>query len=85
MNIKEATMRRTLFAVTLLTAGFASQPAHANDPYRWCADYGGGRGGSSNCYFMTLEQCQAAISGNGGFCRPNGFYTGDTRRTRDRG
>ena len=45
------------------------------DPYRWCADYGG-RGGGTNCYFVTLEQCRAAISGNGGFCRQNGFYDG---------
>ncbi|MSP45635.1 MAG: hypothetical protein EXQ83_07160 [Xanthobacteraceae bacterium] len=25
---------------------------------------------------MTLQQCHAALSGNGGFCRPNPFYTG---------
>jgi hypothetical protein len=53
-----------------------SSSVHA-DPYRWCANYGGGQdGGSSNCYFMTLEQCRAAISGNGGFCGPNTFYDG---------
>jgi hypothetical protein len=48
------------------------------DPYRWCAEYGGGGagGGGTNCYFVTLEQCRAAISGNGGFCRQNGFYDG---------
>jgi hypothetical protein len=47
------------------------------DPYRWCAEYGGGfGGGGTNCYFVTLEQCRAAISGNGGFCRENGFYDG---------
>jgi hypothetical protein len=74
-------MRRTLIALTLagaglLSAGLLSQPAHA-DPYRWCAEYGGGRGGGgTNCYFVTLEQCRAAISGNGGFCRHNAFYTG---------
>ena len=55
------------------------------DPYRWCAEYGGG---GTNCYFVTLEQCRAAISGNGGFCRQNGFYdgrpvtTGSLRRAR---
>jgi len=52
------------------------------DPYRWCAEYGGGRGGGTNCYFMTLGQCRAAISGLGGFCRPNTFYTGDDRPRR---
>ena len=51
--------------------------ATAADPYRWCAEYGNGEsGGGANCYFVTLEQCRAAISGNGGFCRQNGFYDG---------
>jgi hypothetical protein len=45
------------------------------DQYRWCAEYGGGRGGGTNCYFVTLEQCRAAVSGNGGFCRES-FYDG---------
>jgi hypothetical protein len=57
------------------------------DPYRWCAEYGGG---GTNCYFVTLEQCRAAISGNGGFGRQNGFYDGrpvttpETQRRRSR-
>ena len=78
-------MRRTVLALVLLGAGFAAQPAHA-DPYRWCAEYGGrGGGGGTNCYFVTLGQCRAAISGNGGFCRPNPFYTGEgQRRTKHR-
>jgi len=47
------------------------------DPYRWCAEYGNGdSGGGTNCYFVTLEQCRATVSGNGGFCRQNGFYDG---------
>jgi hypothetical protein len=79
-------MRWPVLTLALLGAGFASlQPAHA-DPYRWCAEYGGGRGGSTNCYFVTIEQCRAAISGNGGFCRANPFYNGEpvgeTRRSR---
>jgi hypothetical protein len=39
----------------------------------WCAQYGGGSGGT-NCGFYSFQQCMAAISGNGGFCRQNGFY-----------
>ncbi|MBX9840418.1 MAG: DUF3551 domain-containing protein [Xanthobacteraceae bacterium] len=48
------------------------------DPYRWCAVYSGGGagGGGTNCYFMTIEQCRAAVSGVGGFCTPNNFYDG---------
>ena len=52
------------------------------DPYRWCAEYGGTMGGGgTNCGFVTLQQCQATISGMGGFCVPNQFYTGPERRT----
>ena len=44
------------------------------DPYPWCAVYGGGAGGASNCGFLTIEQCRATVSGIGGFCEPNQFY-----------
>ena len=65
----------------LAFASLVSTSANA-DPYRWCAQYGGGRGGgSSNCGFITWEQCQATISGMGGFCVPNQFYTGPDRTT----
>lgn len=65
----------------LATAGSAFAGPTQADPYRWCAQYAG-RDGSTNCYFITLAQCQAAISGNGGFCRVNTFYTGDQPRPR---
>jgi hypothetical protein len=74
-------MRLVFAAAAMLIASSAIGEARA-DPYRWCAEYGGGRGGGTNCYFVTLEQCRAAISGNGGFCRPNTFYTGDDRPRR---
>ena len=62
------------FALALTT--LVGTRGHA-DPYRWCAEYGGGgQGGGTNCYFVTLEQCRAAVSGIGGFCRENGFYDG---------
>jgi len=58
--------------VALFLAGAA-----ASDPYKWCAQYSNGDdGGHSNCGFVTLEQCRATISGIGGFCVPNQFYTG---------
>ena len=64
------------FAMILLTATAAFDTAKA-DPYHWCALYGGGgQGGGRNCYFITLEQCRWAISGNGGDCVPNPFYDG---------
>ena len=61
----------TLFAAATMNA--ATSAARA-DPYRWCAQYSSK--GARNCYFVTLEQCRAAIAGNGGFCEPNTFYDG---------
>ena len=58
-----------------LGAGVATDRAQA-DPYRWCAQYGPSDDGGTNCYFVTLEQCRAAISGIGGYCVPNNFYSG---------
>ena len=52
---------------------FATSPAAA-DPYKWCALYTGNHG--MNCGFITIEQCRATVSGLGGFCEPNQFYTG---------
>ena len=68
-------MRGMIWFVAAVLGTYLCSPAQA-DPYRWCAEYGGGRGGGTNCYFVTIEQCRAAVSGNGGFCRANGFYDG---------
>jgi hypothetical protein len=53
-------MYKALFGLAV-AAGFAISlffivgPATA-DPYKWCAVYGNGFGGS-NCGFVTIEQC----------------------------
>ncbi len=54
-------------------------PASAQIYYPWCAQYSGGGmgGGGTNCGFSTLAQCQATVSGIGGFCVRNSFYTGN--------
>lgn len=69
-----ATLLATLVVGLLLDVA----PAAAQGGYRlypWCAYYGGGgRGGATNCYFSTFEQCQAAVSGTGGFCNINTWY-----------
>ena len=54
----------------------SSAPAYEMpyDPYPWCANYGGDASGSSNCGFLTLEQCRATVSGIGGYCDHNQFY-----------
>ena len=71
-------MRIAVATLLVVLAGSSPEPANAQayDPYAWCAEYSGGRGGSTNCYFVTWQQCMWALSGNGGFCRRNLFYTG---------
>jgi hypothetical protein len=68
-------MRILLATLAVLIAASVSDTAQA-DPYRWCANYSGRGGGAQNCYFVTIQQCQAAISGNGGWCTPNLRYGG---------
>jgi len=62
------------FAGLLALAAFVPADSAKADPYRWCAMYGAR--GATNCYFATLDQCRAALSGMGGFCQPNNFYDG---------
>jgi len=59
--------------------------AHA-DPYKWCAVYGSRDVQATNCGFVTYQQCLATISGIGGYCTPNQFYTGPqgSKRARKR-
>lgn len=90
----------TLFQPIAFVKRFRSQSAHwlaiavgsvislfliadpaAADPYKWCANY---RNGGSNCGFTTFEQCQAAVSGVGGVCGPNQFYTGPDKTSAQR-
>mgnify|MGYP003334465122 CR=1 FL=1 len=75
---------KSVLALAVLSAGLwaaDTAPGMAQaDPYRWCAEMGGGgEGGFTNCYFITREQCEATVAGVGGFCRPNQFYTGPSR------
>ena len=51
----------------ILIASTASSGAR---DYPWCQREPG-NGGSLQCRFMTLEQCQAAASGIGGGCSQN--------------
>ena len=57
-----------------------ADPAAA-DPYKWCANY---RNGGNNCGFTTIEQCRATVSGVGGSCGPNQFYTGPDKTSAQR-
>ncbi len=75
-------MRTTFLLLPVFASLIVSVPASSHaDPYRWCAEYGGRGGGGTNCGFVTLRQCEATVSGIGGFCVPNQFYTGPDRTT----
>ena len=70
-----------VLAATLVMPFALAAPARAEIYYPWCARYGGGMGGGgSNCGFSTIEQCRATVSGIGGFCERNSFYTGPAER-----
>ena len=58
-----------IFALALMAGGAAgTSAAHAEGA--WCAD-AGGRNAYTNCGYYTYQQCRAAVSGVGGFCRQN--------------
>lgn len=65
------------FAALVMSA-FAT-PASAVE-YPWCAQYGASGNGGRNCGFTTFSQCQATVSGIGGFCERNQFYQPRQRR-----
>ena len=77
-------MRLVVGTLATLLATFAidgTQHGAQADPYRWCAELGGGDDSSTNCYFYTRAQCEATVAGVGGFCRLNQFYTGPETAT----
>jgi len=64
----------TLTAAPALGTVPASAQSGSYPLYPWCTTYGGGRGGGTNCYFSTWDQCRQAASGNGGYCYRNPWY-----------
>ena len=52
----------TLLAVAVPATGYAGPKSQGT---RYCAQY---RGGGENCGFLSMQQCRAALSGNGGMC-----------------
>jgi hypothetical protein len=69
-------MRYAILVLFALSWGALADTARA-DPYPWCGVYAAGNDDNgTNCYFMTLGQCRAAVSGVGGFCTANPFYDG---------
>jgi hypothetical protein len=87
---QEVCMRNSiaLLIASVLGLSLGASPSRAEITYPWCAQYADGGGdqyargiilvfdgtGGRNCGFWTLEQCRAALSGNGGWCEPNPMY-----------
>jgi len=69
--------------IALVASVFIVVGPAAADPYMWCAQFN--ISGGTNCGFVTYEQCRAAISGMGGICTPNPFYTGPDQAPARRG
>jgi hypothetical protein len=64
---------RISLVVAAVALPFVLMPASAQaQNYPWCGQYA--PGGSINCGFVTIQQCMAAISGNGGSCEANPMY-----------
>lgn len=59
---------RTLTIVALACLALSNIGITRADAAPWCADYSDK---STNCGFTSFQQCQADISGVGGFCSPN--------------
>ena len=72
-------MRMVLVSVAVIVVtGALGGPVHARE-YPWCARYDWT---TRNCGFVSFQQCLATISGIGGRCEPNPFYTAPPPRKR---
>ena len=65
-------------AITFAGLLLSSSGAHADGT--WCAHCGSNVG--TNCGFYSFQQCEAARSGNGGFCYQNPFSQSQRRYRR---
>jgi Protein of unknown function (DUF3551) len=69
---------RLIIAAVLTVIAAPVVHAAPVDPYQWCAVYP--PGDITNCYFVSLEQCRLAVSGqSSGYCRRNLSYIGSYR------
>ncbi len=64
---------KLLLTAAIILGPAAMAPSAGAEEGRWCAIYGNAEGGQ-NCYFATLGQCMADVSGKGGWCQPNPKY-----------
>jgi Protein of unknown function (DUF3551) len=65
-------MRLLLIIVITVGAAIVFGSSAEAQNYPWCAE--GYKDGSTNCGFVTLQQCQDTVRGSGGFCMQNNTY-----------
>jgi hypothetical protein len=70
-------MKIVTFVLASLAATAAVSTAAQAQSYPWCAYYS--HPGGTNCGFSTYRQCQADVSGIGGFCQRNTQYQSGAR------
>ena len=68
---------RTVLSVALIAGAISvlSGTDASAQYYPWCSLYSD-RGGTSNCGFVTFEQCMANVRGIGGLCQRNAWAFG---------
>jgi len=65
---QEAQMRTIgILALLAATLSVSAGEAKAERYWPWCSRYGW----STICAYATFQQCQASVSGAGGYCQPN--------------
>lgn len=69
-------MRTLCLGAAIATLSALSGPAAAQGA--WCSQ----DMNAVNCGYYTLQQCQAGVSGNGGYCIPNPFVQQTTAAPR---
>ncbi len=75
-------MRRILILATLgIACQFLPATAAQAREYPWCARYDWS---TSNCGFVSFEQCLATVRGIGGICERNPRYAGPPPRQKKR-
>jgi Protein of unknown function (DUF3551) len=67
-------MRLLLFILGISVGIIGIENRAEAQNYPWCAIYGGGMGGATNCGFITFEQCMETARGLGSLCQPNTQY-----------
>jgi Protein of unknown function (DUF3551) len=70
-------MRLLLFVLGICIVIVAAGNRAEAQNYPWCAIYSG-KGGDTNCGFVTFEQCMESARGLGSLCQPNTQYVPPT-------